>query len=209
MANVYDMQIDNAVVTIKSQFPALVDPDSPIPFADPYPISVSQNVGSALSRGMELEVRAQVTDDFSLRFGGSYIPDAETQTQAVSGLIGGAGGGGGIATNVDPGNRIRLTPVHAYSLTGIYKFQLAGLDGTVRADMYYRGKKVFRTENNERPTPTYSFTNLKLLLARDAYELGIYVNNIQDTIAPYSLGDSGYHGFHPPRTYGVQVTYRN
>jgi len=209
MANVYDMQIDNAVVTIKSNFPAIVDPSSIVPFADPYPISVNKNVGAALSRGMELEIRAQVTDDLSLRFGGSYIPDAETQTQAVTGLIGGAGGGGGIATNVDPGNRIRLTPVHAYSLTGIYQFQLAGLDGTARADVYYRGKKVYRTENNERPTPTYAFTNLKLLFSRDSYEIGVYVNNVTDTIAPYSLGDSGYHGFHPPRTYGLQFSYRN
>ena len=92
----------------------------------------------------------------------------------------------------------------AYFATLQYDFEVAGYDGSLRGDYYYRGKEVYRTENNERPTPTYGFLNAKLMFARDNYEVGIYINNVTDTIAPYSLGDSGYHGFHPPRTIGFE-----
>ena len=66
----------------------------------------------------------------------------------------------------------------------MYGFELAGFDATLRGDFYYRGKKLFRSENNERPTPTNRFLNLKLLLARDNYEVGVFAQNVTDAIAP-------------------------
>ena len=196
----YQMDIDNAVVTTSFVFRELVDPASPVGGAPPYPTSVSDNIGEALSRGLELEARGQLTDSLSLRFGGSWIPDAETLAQEAGGTIAGSG----VAINIKPGNRIRLTPVLAYFASLQYDFALGGYDGSLRGDYYYRGKKVFRTENNERQTPTYGFLNAKLMFARDNYEVGVYVNNVMDDIAPYSLGDSGYHGFHPPRSIGFE-----
>ena len=196
----YQMDIQNAVVTTTFVFRELVDPASPVGGAPPYPTSVSSNIGEAKSRGFEFEARGQLTDALSLRAGGAWIPDAETLAQEAGGTIAGAG----VAINIKPGNRIRLTPVLAYFATLQYDFQLAGYDGSLRGDYYYRGKKVFRTENNERQTPTYGFLNAKLMFARDDYEVGVYVNNVMDEIAPYSLGDSGYHGFHPPRSFGFE-----
>jgi outer membrane receptor protein involved in Fe transport len=196
----YQMDIQNAVVTTSFVFRELVDPASPVGGAPPYPTSVSSNIGEAKSRGFEFEARGQLTDALSLRAGGAWIPDAETLAQEAGGTIAGAG----VAINIKPGNRIRLTPVLAYFASLQYDFQIAGYDGSLRGDYYYRGKKVFRTENNERQTPTYGFLNAKLMFARDNYELGIYVNNVMDEIAPYSLGDSGYHGFHPPRSIGFE-----
>ena len=196
----YRMTMDNAVVQIRSTLHPLQDPANPLGALTAYPISVSDNVGAAESRGLELEMRGQLTDSLSLRAGGSWIPDAEVLTQQVGAPIAGAG----IAVNVRVGNRIRLTPVLAYFATLQYDFQIAGYDGSLRGDYYYRGKEVYRTENNERPTPTYGFLNAKLMFSRDNYEVGIYVNNVTDTIAPYSIGDSGYHGFHPPRSIGFE-----
>ena len=196
----YQMSIENAVVTTNYVFRGLEDPNDPIGGAPPYPTSVSNNIGQAESRGLEFEARGQLTDSLSLRGGGSWIPDAETLAQETGGQIAGAG----VAINIAPGNRIRLTPVLAYFASLQYDFQIAGYDGSLRGDYYYRGEKVFRTENNERETPTYGFLNAKLMFARDNYEVGIYVNNVMDTIAPYSLGDSGYHGFHPPRSIGFE-----
>ena len=109
--------------------------------------------------------------------------------------------------NIDAGNRISYTPVHAYFASLMYGFELAGFDATLRGDFYYRGKKLFRSENNERPTPTNRFLNLKLLLARDNYEVGVFVQNVTDAIAPFTLGSSGYNGFNPPRTLGLQFSY--
>ena len=67
---------------------------------------------------------------------------------------------------------------------------------------------MFRTENNERPSPTYFFINTKLIMRKDNYEFGAYMKNITDEIAPFSIGDSGYHGFHPPRSFGLEFTWR-
>ena len=196
----YQMDIANAVVTTSFVFRELVDPANPVGGAPPYPTSVSDNIGDAKSRGLEFEFRGQLTDSLSVRGGGSWIPDAETLAQEAGGTIAGAG----VAINIAPGNRIRLTPVLAYFASAQYDFHIAGYDGSLRGDYYYRGKKVFRTENNERETPTYGFLNAKLMFARDNYEVGLYVNNVMDEIAPYSLGDSGYHGFHPPRSIGFE-----
>ncbi|MCY3819359.1 MAG: TonB-dependent receptor [Gammaproteobacteria bacterium] len=200
--NVYDTAIDNAVVTTSVSFPALVDPANPDRF-QPYDFSVTDNVGQAKSRGVEFEGRGQLTDAISLHFGGAWVPDAETLAQETGAPI----GGGARSVNIDPGNRIELTPVLSYFASAMYDFELFGRDATLRGDVYHRGKEVFRTQNNERPTPTYTFLNLKLTLREDNVSYGFYVKNVFDAIGIYAVGDSGYHGFNPPRAYGFEFNY--
>ena len=200
--NVYDTAIDNAVVTTSVSFPALVDPANPDRF-QPYDFTVNDNVGQAKSRGLEFEVRGQVTDAISLHLGGAWVPDAETLAQETGAPI----GGGARSINIAPGNRIELTPVLSYFASAMYDFELFGRDATLRGDVYHRGKEVYRTQNNERPTPTYTFLNLKLLLKDDNIEYGFFVKNVFDAIGIYAVGDSGYHGFNPPRAYGFEFNY--
>ncbi len=200
--NVYDTVIDNAVVTTAVNFPALVDPDNPDRF-QPYNYSVTDNVGRGESRGLEFEGRGQLTDAISLHFGGAWVPDAETLNQEAGAPI----GGGARSVNIDPGNRIELTPVLSYFASLMYDFELFGRDATLRGDVYHRGDEVYRTQNNERPTPTYTFLNLKLLVRDDNIEYGFFIKNVNDAIGIYAVGDSGYHGFNPPRTYGFEFNY--
>ena len=200
--NVYETAINNAVVTTAVSFPSLPDPDNPGRF-QPYDFSVTDNVGQAESRGFEFEGRGQLTDAISLHFGGAWVPDAETLNQETGAPI----GGGARSVNIAPGNRIEYTPVLSYFASLMYDFELFGYDATLRGDVYHRGKEVFRTQNNERPTPTYTFLNLKLLLRDDNTEYGFFIKNVNDAIGIYSVGDSGYHGFNPPRTYGFEFNY--
>ena len=200
--NVYETAIDNAVVTTAVSFPSLPDPENPGRF-QPYDFSVTDNVGQGESRGFEFEGRGQLTDAISLHFGGAWVPDAETLNQETGAPI----GGGARSVNIDPGNRIEYTPVLSYFASLMYDFELFGYDATLRGDVYHRGKEVFRTQNNERPTPTYTFLNLKLLLRDDNTEYGFFIKNVNDAIGIYSVGDSGYHGFNPPRTYGFEFNY--
>ncbi|MDE0054126.1 MAG: TonB-dependent receptor, partial [Gammaproteobacteria bacterium] len=200
--NVYDTVIDNAVVTTAVNFPALVDPDNPDRF-QPYNYSVTDNVGRGESRGLEFEGRGQLTDAISLHFGGAWVPDAETLNQEAGAPI----GGGARSVNIDPGNRIELTPVLSYFASLMYDFELFGRDATLRGDVYHRGDEVYRTQNNERPTPTYTFLNVKLLVKDDNTEYGFFIKNVNDAIGIYAVGDSGYHGFNPPRTYGFEFNY--
>ena len=200
--NVYDTAIDNAVVTTNISFPSLPDPDNPDRF-QPYDFTVNDNVGKGASRGLEFEVRGQLTDAISLHLGGAWVPDAETLAQETGAPI----GGGARSINIAPGNRIEYTPVLSYFASLMYDFELIGHDATLRGDVYHRGDEVYRTQNNERPTPTYTFLNLKLLLRRDNYEYGFFIKNANDAIGIYSVGDSGYHGFNPPRAYGFEFNY--
>ena len=200
--NVYDTAIDNAVVTTAVSFPALVDPDNPDRF-QPYDFTVTDNVGQAESRGLEFEVRGQLTDALSVHLGGAWVPDAETLNQETGAPI----GGGARSVNIAPGNRIELTPVLSYFASAMYDFELFGSDATLRGDVYHRGDEVFRTQNNERPTPTYTFMNVKLLLRRENVEYGFFIKNVTDAIGIYAVGDSGYHGFNPPRGYGFEFNY--
>ena len=200
--NVYDTAIDNAVVTTSVSFPALVDPDDPDRF-QPYDFTVNDNVGQAKSRGIEFEVRGQLTDTLSTHFGGAWVPDAETLAQEGGAPI----GGGARSINIDPGNRIELTPVLSYFASLMYDFELFGRDATLRGDLYHRGKEVYRTQNNERPTPTSTFMNVKLMLSGDNVEYGFFIKNVTDAIGIYAVGDSGYHGFNPPRAYGFEFNY--
>ena len=200
--NVYDTVIDNAVVTTAVNFPALVDPDNPDRF-QPYNYSVTDNVGRGESRGLEFEGRGQLTDAISLHFGGAWVPDAETLNQEAGAPI----GGGARSVNIDPGNRIELTPVLSYFASLMYDFELFGRDATLRGDVYHRGDEVYRTQNNERPTPTYTFLNLKLMVRDENTEYGFFIKNVNDAIGIYAVGDSGYHGFNPPRAYGFEFNY--
>ena len=200
--NAYNMEMNNAVVSTATSFPAIENPDSPLPIADAYTENVTDNVGQASSRGVEFEVRGQLTDALSLHAGGAWVPDAETQTQEAGRFVGGVQ-----LVRIQAGNRIRFTPVLSYFASLMYDFELMGHDAKVRGDVYHRGKEVFRTENNLRPTPTYTFLNLKLLLSRDNYEYGVYIKNVNDAIAPFAIGDSGYHGFNPPRSFGLEFSY--
>ena len=200
--NVYDTVIDNAVVTTAVNFPALVDPDNPERF-QPYNYSVTDNVGRGESRGLEFEGRGQLTDAISLHFGGAWVPDAETLNQEAGAPI----GGGARSVNIDPGNRIELTPVLSYFASLMYDFELFGRDATLRGDVYHRGDEVYRTQNNERPTPTYTFLNLKLMVKDENIEYGFFIKNVNDAIGIYAVGDSGYHGFNPPRAYGFEFNY--
>ena len=200
MVSVYETSISNAVVTTSISFAPLIDPTNPN-LSDTYSTNVNANVGAAKSRGIEIEMRGQLTDQIRVSGGGAYVPDAEVLTQQRGGAI---GSGGNFSINIDGGNRIAYTPVHSYFASAMYDFELFGWDATLRGDWYYRGSKVFRTENNERPTPTYYFANTKLQIRKDNYQLAVYMKNVTDQVAPFSIGDSGYHGFHPPRSFGLE-----
>lgn len=101
---------------------------------------------------------------------------------------------------------MQITPVYSGSASLMYDFELLGYDALLRGDLSFTDT-LFRSTNNERPSPTWELLNVKLLLSRDEYEYGFYINNIFDHPAPFGIGDSGYHGFHNPRTFGVQFNY--
>ena len=201
-AAAYRMNMTDAVISDTDVVPGLVDPETGQNLVNVSYAFARKNAGEAQSTGLELEARGQLTDRWSFHAGFSWIPDAEVQAQAVSRIDPQAVQ----RVNVQEGNRMELTPEYTGSLSMSYDFELGAYDALLRGDFNFTDTQ-FRSTNNERPSPTWEFLNLKLLLSRDEIEYGFYIENILDHQAPYAIGDSGYHGFHRPRTFGVQLNY--
>ena len=201
-AAAYRMNMTDAVISDVDVVPGLVDPETGLNLVNVSYAFARKNAGEAQSTGLELEARGQLTDRVGFHASLSWIPDAEVQAQAVSRIDPQAVQ----RVNVQEGNRMELTPEYTGSISLTYDFELAGYDALLRGDFNFTDTQ-FRSTNNERPSPTWEFLNVKLLLGRDNYEFGAYIENIFDHAAPYAIGDSGYHGFHRPRTFGVQLNY--
>ncbi len=201
-AAAYRMNMKDAVISDTDVVPGLVDPETGLNLVNVSYAFARKNAGEAQSTGLELEARGQLTDRLSFHIGGAWVPDAEVQAQAVSRIDPQAVQ----RVNVKEGNRMQITPVYSGSASLVYDFELAGYDALLRGDLSFTDT-LFRSTNNERPSPTWELLNVKLLLSRDEYEYGFYINNIFDHPAPFGIGDSGYHGFHNPRTFGVQFNY--
>ena len=201
-AAAYRMNMTDAVIHDTDVIPGLVDPETGQNLVNVSYAFARKNAGEAQSTGLELEARGQLTDRLSFHIGGAWVPDAEVQSQAVSRINPQAVQ----RVNVKEGNRMQITPVYSGSASLMYDFELLGYDALLRGDLSFTDT-LFRSTNNERPSPTWELLNVKLLLSRDEYEYGFYINNIFDHPAPFGIGDSGYHGFHNPRTFGVQFNY--
>ena len=201
-AAAYRMIMTDAVIHDTDVIPGLVDPETGLNLVNVSYAFARKNAGEAQSAGLELEARGQLTDRLSFHAGLSWIPDAEVQAQAVSRIDPQAVQ----RVNIKEGNRMELTPEYSGSASLLYNFELGAYDALLRGDLNFSDTQ-FRSTNNERPSPTWEFLNVKLLLSRDNIEYGFYIENIFDHPAPYAIGDSGYHGFHRPRTFGVQLNY--
>ncbi len=201
-AAAYQMNLSDAVIHDVEVLEGLIDPDTGVQLVNVSYVFARKNAGTSESTGLELEARGQLTDSLSFHIGGAWVPNAEIQSQAV----------GPIATGalqriaIKGGNRMQKTPVYSGSASLLYEFELGGYDALLRGDLNFRDT-MFLGSNNERPSPTWEFLNVKLLLGRDDYEFGFYIENILDHQVPIGIGDSGYHGFHKPRTFGVQLNY--
>ena len=162
----------------------------------PLPFSYDVNTGNAESQGMELEIRASLTDSLRLNVGGDWNWDA---------VIGAAGQGRYGGVNIEPGNRLANAPEYSGYFALMYDFTLYGLDATARADGYAVAES-WNTANNERPAPAYQTFDVKLLFGRDDWQIGVYIRNITDERIVYELNQVGYR-YGRPRTFGVQLNY--
>ena len=82
---------------------------------------------------------------------------------------------------------------------------LGNFNATARVDAYWVGES-WNTANNERPAPAYQTGDLKLLLGRSDWQVGLYVRNFTDERVVYELNQVGYR-YGRPRTFGVQLNY--
>jgi outer membrane receptor protein involved in Fe transport len=169
------------------------------------------NGGSAVSRGVELALSAQLTDN--LRVGGQFTYTDAYLTSLAPGVA-----EAGFAQEDDD-----LPQIPPVSTSGFAEWGMGvASDGWfyVRADVQYVDRRFSGfTSNEPRVLPSYTLANLRLGLDKGPYSVALFVNNLTDERA--ILSDQFYSGVHDglpytwkrdninvPRTIGMSLARR-
>ena len=188
-ASLYQIDWNDTIVAFRDEIPDL-------PEVSPLGFSFNRNEGSAESQGIEYEFRVVPMENLSVNFGGDWNWTAEIHAAAAGRYLG---------VDIQPGNRLANAPEYSQYLGVAYDFGLGNFNATARVDAYWVGES-WNTANNERPAPAYQTGDVKLLIGRDDWQIGLYVRNMTDERVVYELNQVGYR-FGRPRTFGVQLNY--
>ena len=187
--SLYQIDWKDTIVAFNEEIPD-------IPDVSPLGFSYNRNEGSAESQGIEYEIRMVPMENLSINFGGDWNWTAEIHAAAAGRYLG---------VDIQPGNRLANAPEFSQYLAVAYDFPLGNFNATARVDAYWVGES-WNTANNERPAPAYQTGDLKLLLGRSDWQVGLYVRNFTDEKVVYELNQVGYR-YGRPRTFGVQLNY--
>ncbi len=188
-ASLYQIDWKDTIVAFNDEIPD-------IPDVSPLGFSFNRNEGSAESQGLEYEIRMVPMENLSVNFGGDWNWTAAIEAAAAGRYLG---------VDIQPGNRLANAPKFSQYLAVAYDFPLGNFNATARVDAYWVGES-WNTANNERPAPAYQTGDVKLLLGRSDWQIGLYVRNFTDERVVYELNQVGYR-FGRPRTFGVQINY--
>ena len=139
--------------------------------------SFQTNAGAAQSKGVELELSAQVTDGFDLGVNVGYNDAEITQ------------GGTGLAFAV--GDPVQQVPEWTVSANAAYEFQINNqIDGFMRGDIAYIGESFSATNDaaNPRLREDYTILNFRSGIRAQTLNLTFFIDNLTNEIG--NLGDS-------------------
>ena len=183
-ASLYRIDWEDTIVAVQDTIDDVVG-------VTPFQYLFNFNAGGATSEGIEIEVRAQLTEALSLNVGGDFNWEAKVSS-------------GGAA--IPPGNRLANAPEHSAYVALAYDFQLFGYDATARLDGY-KVAESWNTANNEQPAPAYQTVDARLTLrGGDRWQIAGYFRNLFDEEIIFELNQVGYR-FGRPRTFGIQFNY--
>lgn len=179
----------------------------------PFGISFVDNVPSAESNGLELEVIGYVTDNFDFIFGYTYV-DAQI-TGAFEFVQGDP------TTVIPDGNRLPGAPENEVFASVNLRVPLAGSEIVLHADASYRSDVI----TNFRDLPgvaamsfaeldAFTIWNVSATWIRESYSVTLFGKNLGNergessaiTASFYGDRDQGW-GVTRPRTIGVRLTY--
>jgi outer membrane receptor protein involved in Fe transport len=176
---------------------------------------ITSNGGKAESKGLELSLRGQLTDQWAINANYSYT-NAEL-TSFAPGLVGREDG--------EPGDRLAGSPEHAGAVGATYSTVVAnGLDLAINYNIVYTGDIYSTTglRNNGEKLSSYTTHGLSGTLSGDRWTASLFATNLTNEYAvtgvrnnPSFLRDVNgfdlrFYGrwINMPRTIGAQVTYR-
>jgi iron complex outermembrane recepter protein len=163
------------------------------------------NLGKANLDGLELEMRARVTPDFTLNVGGAFnhsvfsedVPSLGTDSNGVP--------------NVRKGDHIAGSPEYSLNIGGEYQFQLGEFDSVLRLNVQRTGKSngtVVRTDPDYK-RPGYTTIDASWGLTLGKWDLNLAVKNLTNnrTILQQPNIQSVNEAFYlRPRTIGLSLS---
>jgi iron complex outermembrane recepter protein len=176
-------------------------------FSPTLSVAFLSNLGQAHSAGVEVELRAQPTDNLTLTASGT-LQESETDTSFQ-------GSSGGV---VEEGARLPFTSKYKFAFAADYVFPLGGsrFQGVLHGDVSRVGDSVSRLEpgvneafgfgTNE--LDAYTLVNLRAGVESERYGVYAFLNNADDVVAQLADDNFGGHYRNKPRTLGITVTAR-
>jgi len=154
------------------------------------------NVGKTRSKGAELEVNAQLSEQFSYTGAFAYT-DSKIQVGSVS-------------LGSSAGDRVPGVPKYTLSNAVEYTFQLQeSVEGYVRLNQQYISRSFNRFNSTSAQMGDYNIINVRLGAYVDNWEFAVFANNLFDNRAVVAIGLNDTELFLlKPRTIGLNVRTR-
>lgn len=152
------------------------------------------NAGSAISRGLEAEVKYIPVSGVTLGANGAFTQAKFTETVPT------------VSVN---GESLFYVPKYTATVYGDFSRSIGkGWSGFFGADYEYTAQRL---DENRTPLPAYSVWNAHLGVRDVHYRMNVYVNNLTNKMAYLGYGNGGYgapYGFavNQPRTVGIMFS---
>jgi outer membrane receptor protein involved in Fe transport len=173
----------------------------------PLSLPSAANVGSAYSRGIELEATASITHNLAVRLGYTYDFTKLTTFDFV------------FSQNVTvplpaPGGPLPGTPKNSVALSVEYAHMpFAGGELLYGLDSHYRSKILSAISATAIPVPGYTMLDGHITFTRSHWLATFHVDNITNTLGVNAITDPTFFGnrtqdvISRPRTYGLTFGY--
>ncbi len=174
----------------------------------PLQLSSSFNIGEAYSRGVELELSANLTDHLSAQLDYTYDRTKLTSLNALY-----------VYPNVaipppDIGISLPGTPKNSVALALEYGgVHFAGGELRYSANAHYQSVVIPSLSATAMPVPGYTMVDTRLSFTRSHWRGTVYVNNVTNTLGINAYSDSSVFGnrvqaiVSQPRTVGFSMEY--
>lgn len=164
--------------------------------ADPVNSGFSAELGEADSKGVEIDLTGNLTEDLSVYFSYAYT-DAATSNDVINldwGVL------------VPAGSRLINIPENAANLSLSKGFQLAGSDASAGFALMYVGDRLGETVDSSYVLPSYTLLNLFATYSpSENLQFAVHVDNVTDE----EYIESSYHKWWSmpgsPMTYSVSL----
>jgi iron complex outermembrane receptor protein len=172
------------------------------------------NAATARIYGLDVDMTAQITPDFSLS-GGLEVLHAEfTRFPITTSLIPAPAGGNRQTTVVATGNTLPNAPKLSANLGGSYRLPLDARHGELKlsANLVYRSKIFFEADNTREQT-RYALLNAALVWTAPEkdWSVKVWARNLGDTrykLSRFATAFTDLSVFGEPRSVGVTLGYQ-